>query len=96
MHFVLGFAVRRKKGMEDNRLTDEELLFKGMKFCNTHRSSFRGCSKCPLCNTVCISSEGNLIIGGADGNSINYVKFTEEFRKMIDIIMEDSLWNGNS
>ena len=77
--------------MEDNRLTDEELLFKGMKFCNNHRSEFWGCGKCPLCSTVCISSKGNIILNGADGNFMNYVKFTEEFRKMIDIVMEDTV-----
>jgi len=77
-------------GMEDNRLTDEELLFRCMKFCNTHRSSFMGCGKCPLHNTVCISSKGNIILNSADGNFMNYVKFTDEFRKMIDIVMEET------
>ena len=77
-------------GMEDNRLTDEELLFKCMKFCNTHRSSLFGCCKCPLYKTVCISSKGNIILNGADGNFMNYVKFTDEFRKMIDIVMEET------
>ena len=78
-------------GMENNKLTDEELLFKCMKFCNAHRSSFLGCGKCPLGNTVCISSKGNIILNSADGKDfMNYVKFTDEFRKMIDIVMEDS------
>ena len=76
--------------MEDNKLTDEELLFKCMKFCNTHRSSFFGCVKCPLYSTVCISSKGNIILNGTNGNCMNYVKFTDEFRKMIDIVMDDS------
>ena len=79
-------------GMEDNRLTDEELLFKCMKFCNTHRSGFWGRGKCPLSSTVCISSKGNIILNGADGKDfMNYVKFTDEFRKMIDIVMEDTI-----
>ena len=77
-------------GMEDNRLTDEELLFKCMKFCNSHRSRFRGCGKCPLSSTVCISSEGNIILNDGGQNYMNYVTFTDEFRKMIDIVMEDS------
>lgn len=77
-------------GMEDNKLTDEELLFKCMKFCNAHRSSFLGCTKCPLNNSVCISSKGNIILNNSNENFMNYVKFTDEFRKMIRIVMDDN------
>lgn len=77
-------------GIEDNSLTDEELLFKCMKFCNAHRSSFWGCGKCPLCNTVCITSKGNIALNSTNGNFMNYVEFTDEFRKMVDTVMNDS------
>ena len=77
-------------GMEDNRLTDEELLFKCMEFCNAHNSSILGCCKCPLYHTVCISSKGNIKLSHTDKNFMNFVKFTDEFRKMIDIVMHYS------
>lgn len=76
-------------GIEDNKLTDEELLFKCMKFCNTHRSSIFGCCKCPLYHKVCITSKGNIALNSVDTNFMNFVKFTDEFRNMIDIVMNN-------
>ena len=73
-------------------LADENVLFKAMQFCLKQKSKCGNeCySKCPLQNQLCISSKGDLILGERDKDDhINFVKFTEQFRKMIEVISED-------
>lgn len=65
-------------------MNDQELLFKGIKFCVEQRKN-DSCKRCPLKHNVCITKNGEIAF--ADGvSSMSFVAFTDQFRKMIDII----------
>ncbi len=65
-------------------MNDQELLFKGIKFCTEQRKN-GSCRKCPLKHNVCITKNGEIAL--ADGApSMSFVTFTDQFRKMIDVI----------
>ena len=64
-------------------MTDEEVLFKGIKFCNSQIS----CSRCPLRGKVCITHEGKITFG-KEKTHLSFVEFTEQFRDMIKILEE--------
>ena len=68
-----------------------ELLQKGQHFCRKHQKKNGECKKsCPLRNTMCISSDGNLIFRDElpDYNTagINFLGFTRQFRNMVKVI----------
>jgi len=65
-------------------MNDQELLFEGIKFCNSHRIN-DSCRKCPLRHNVCITRNGNITFADS-ASSMSFVTFTEQFRKMVDII----------
>lgn len=64
-------------------MTDEEVLFKGIKFCNSQIN----CRRCPLRGKVCITHEGKITFGD-DKTHLNFVEFTEQFRNMIKTLEE--------
>ena len=64
-------------------MTDEEVLFKGIKFCNSQIS----CSRCSLNNKVCITHDGKITFG-KDRTYLSFVEFTEQFRNMIKTLEE--------
>ena len=68
-------------------MTDDEVLFKAIQFCLKYGNN---CAKCLLNGHLCISQNGNLILGEeVKDDKINFVKFTKEFREMIKVISED-------
>ena len=84
--FILDALLKRKE--EKMKLTDQEVLFKAMQFCLKHKKE--NCYKCPLNHRLCISNNGDLILGEKDRDDhINFVKFTEQFRELIKTISED-------
>lgn len=64
-------------------MTDEEVLFKAIKFCNIHKD----CKNCSLKGKVCITHNGNITFGNSRTH-LNFVEFTEQFRNMIKILEE--------
>lgn len=64
-------------------MTDEEVLFKGIKFCNAQES----CVGCLLRGKVCITHEGKITFGGKKTH-LSFVEFTEQFRDMIKTLEE--------
>lgn len=71
-------------------MNDQEVLFKGMKYCNNHYDKKIRCQKCPLNHRVCIDYKGQIALPDGIGH-LSYVKFTEYFREMINILCEDEL-----
>lgn len=64
-------------------MTDEEVLFKGIKFCNAQM----GCNRCLLRGKVCITREGKIAFGN-DSTQLSFVEFTEQFRNLIKTLEE--------
>ena len=78
-------------------MDDQELLFRGMQFCNKYKDSNHHCKlQCPLLNSMCITRNGNLNFKDESPEeyiyaSINFTEFTRQFRKMIDVIEKEEL-----
>lgn len=64
-------------------MTDEEVLFKGIKFCNAQKT----CKRCLLNGKVCIAQDGKITFG-SNKTHLNFVEFVEQFRNMIKILEE--------
>lgn len=68
-------------------MDDLDVLNMGMQFCDKHYSKYDGCYNCPLCGNVCIDYHGVITFSNGD-TKMTFRKFTEQFRKMINIIGE--------
>lgn len=78
-----------------NSMTDDDVLLKGMAFCQKHRKKSGRCkNNCPLIGNICIRANGDIAFPvkelGNDDDSMPFMNFTEQFRIMLSTIMRDN------
>ena len=72
-------------------MTAQEFQKLGIEYCKKHHCSTAGEPPCPLENhMMCIQKNGELgIVLGTNGMDIDFIKFAEEFKYMVNEILSE-------
>jgi len=72
-------------------MTAQEFQKLGIEYCSKHKCSMAGEPPCPLeKHMMCIQKNGELgIVIGINGMDIDFIKFAEEFKYMVNEILSE-------